>query len=114
MNQTELIDLAKKRLGIEQDQELAKRLGIHPASVSHIRYGKGNIGPELALRVAEAAEMDPRDVVAVVMAARCKDEESRKTWEQLVSESTSHNVYKVKRKRHLLPIWYGREYQEAA
>lgn len=86
MNQIEIIDLARAKLGLGRDQDLAEKLGIGQSAISQIRRGASNIGPELALKLAKVTDLDPREVVAATMAARCKDDEARKEWEKLTPD----------------------------
>lgn len=110
MNQIEIIDLARAKLGLKRDQDLADHLGIGQSAISMIRRGTSNIGPELALKVADAAGMDPREVVAAAMAARCKDEDARKRWDEMTPDPLRIMCKKSKK----LPLLWEGTYMKAA
>lgn len=110
MKQSEIIDLAKQRTKAKLDEDLAEMLGIDQSTVSRLRNGRQNFGPELALKVADAAGIDPREVVAAAMAARCKDEDARKRWEEMTPDPLRIMCRKTKK----VPLFGKEQYLKAA
>lgn len=53
-----LIDSALKMCKTEA--ELARRIGVYPQDISHLKHGKRVLSPELAALIADVAGMDPR------------------------------------------------------
>ena len=76
---TEYLDLVKKAQGIESDYALAKLLNVSRYRVSGLRRGKDHLNPTDCLKIALAADLDVREVVAAVALER-GDDETRKLW----------------------------------
>lgn len=95
MTQAEILDLAKKALSLDTDTELAKVLGIGQPSVSKIRTGQNNFGPETALQIAEILGVDPAKISAAAYAARASTPKARKAWERAATLCTLLSVASV-------------------
>lgn len=82
MNQSEMLEKARKAIGATSDHELAEALGMRPSNISRVRSGKQNLGPESALKLAEILKIDPAKVAAAAYAARATSSTARRAWER--------------------------------
>lgn len=78
-----VLDEAKKRLSIESDYALAKALGLKPQHISGYRKGGHLPDDSIALRLAEAAGMDPLQLLAQINAERAKDPKVKRFWKMI-------------------------------
>jgi plasmid maintenance system antidote protein VapI len=78
----DILDAVKERNGWPTDYRMAKELGVPQSSVSNWRIGRRNLGDVHALKIADALEISPLQVIAIAAASRCKDAESRKRWRE--------------------------------
>ena len=83
MDTNELLDRLKKEKEIPSEYALAKFLGVSQTAVQKYRAGGAEMRDQVALKVAEALDMDPGEVLAGLYAKRTKDPEVRKVWERL-------------------------------
>lgn len=77
-----LNDLNSK-LGDASDYRVAKELGVTKATVSTWRVGKGTMGEDAALRVADLLGEDPKFVLACVLAERSKSKKAKQVLRQI-------------------------------
>lgn len=82
MNQNAMLDKAKELLSIATDTELAQALGVDQTTISKVRRGRNNLGPETALRLAEILGIDPAKVAAAAYAARATSSTAKRKWEK--------------------------------
>ena len=80
MNTIEYLDAVKKKLGIESDYALAKRLGFSLSAVSSYRTGRRALDDDAALVIATALDCHPLQVIAAANAERAKTPEQRERW----------------------------------
>lgn len=76
----EFIAAVKAKHGIESDYAAAKLLGVTRTTLSHYRNGKGLLGDDAALKVAELLEIEPGYVLACIAAERSKNERVKAAW----------------------------------
>lgn len=84
-NTTDYLDEIKKRNGISSDYKLAQHLNVAKQSISRYRNRKGNTDNYIALKIAEALNINPLEVIATESKKRAKSEEERKAWERILS-----------------------------
>lgn len=80
------LEAAKKKLGIESDYELAKRLGIQRTAVSNYRTGRSVMDDYTAAKIAQALDINPLTVIATANAEREKVTERRTFWLKIASQ----------------------------
>jgi transcriptional regulator with XRE-family HTH domain len=85
MNTLEYLQAVKKKLGIESDYALAKRLGITRSAVSNLQLGKSIFSDDVALAVAQILDVPPIEVIAQANAERATTPEMRDRWMSLIS-----------------------------
>lgn len=56
-NEKDLLDLAAKKIGARNDAQLARGLGMQPATISNIRAGRVVIGATVAVRIHEVTDI---------------------------------------------------------
>lgn len=83
MDISKVLDDAKKAMQIESDYELAKRLEISKANLSHFRKSERIPDAYTCARLAEAIGIDPIALIAAVEAATEKNEARRNYWQAL-------------------------------
>lgn len=79
---------AKERLGIESDYKLAKWLELPRETVSGYRTGRRTIDDYAAVKIAEALNVPPIQIIAAANAEREKDDRKRSFWEQMARGAT--------------------------
>ena len=89
MQISDYLDAAKKRLSVESDYELAKRLGVGRAALCGIRKGNRAVPLDVAFKIAITLELDPAVVVADLEAQREKNEERRAFWSGFLSRAAA-------------------------
>ena len=91
MDISKVLDDAKKVMRIESDYELAKRLEINKANLTH--YRKGNRIPDAyaCARLADVLGIDPLALLAQIEAETEKNEARRNYWRAL-SERVGRGV----------------------
>lgn len=103
MNTLEYLGAVKSRLGITSDYALAARLGVTRSAVSNFMRGKGVMGDDVALTVAQILDMNPLVVIAQANAERASTPEMKARWTGVVEKfSASFNAL-------LSGPWQGRE-----
>lgn len=83
MNSVELVERLKARHALRSNYAVAKFLGVYPSTVTSWQKGRSRMDDKLALKVAEALEMDPGEVLASLYAERTDCPEVRKVWEHV-------------------------------
>ena len=76
----EFIADLKKKTGLESDYAIAKLLGVTRNALSLYRTGKGFMGDEVALKVADLLGLEGGYVLACIAAERSKNERVKKAW----------------------------------
>ena len=79
----EILDRLAAKLGNASDYRVAQELKVSKATVSNWRVGKGAIGEDNAIRIAELLGEDPKFVLACVLAERTKSKEAKKVLQQM-------------------------------
>lgn len=129
MKTRQYLDELKRELGLPSDYALAKRLGIHQATMSNYRNGKRAFDATMCMRVAELLDIDPLRVIVDCEAERAARPDVRKMWEGLARRlaacivgalgagllasppqaqaepNVAAAVYYVKRRRALFPLF---------
>lgn len=87
MNTTiEFIDAVKAKHGLVSDYALAKFLGESHQRLSSYRVKRTYLDDLMAVKVAEALEIDPLYVIASVHAERAKKETEKKVWTDILEK----------------------------
>ena len=102
MNTLEFLQAVKTRLNIESDYALAARLGITRSAVSNFTRGKGVMGDDVALTVAQILGINPLVVIAQANAERAPTPEQKARWMGVVEKFSASF-------RNLLSGWTGEE-----
>jgi ribosome-binding protein aMBF1 (putative translation factor) len=71
------LDEAKRRLGLESDYALSKHLDIRQSTISGYRAGRSHFDETIALKIAQACNVDPMEVIASAAYERAKSDEAR-------------------------------------
>lgn len=96
MNDTnELVTAAKTKLGVRNDSEFARRIGVSRQAVSHWKSGTNCMDERTAAELARIVGVDPRDAVIMVQAERAKNEKDRKFWRDLLSTTATLTIMPV-------------------
>jgi transcriptional regulator with XRE-family HTH domain len=77
------LDAAKKRLGIESDYALSKRLGLTTSAISNYRAGRSHMDDVTAVKIAELLGMHPGLVMLDMHRERAKTPQERKIWQDI-------------------------------
>jgi len=85
MDQNQLLDRAKKRLGLTTDLALARRLQVRASRLSEIRNGSLPADAYEVFRLAEWAEVDPLLAFAAVRKERDRNPVKKAFWENVLS-----------------------------
>jgi len=64
----EIVDALRIRLGVDTDSAVAAALGIRHSAISHWRYGRSAMSPELAMKAAELLGVEPGPLVLACLA----------------------------------------------
>lgn len=87
MNTTcDFLDAVKTKRGIDSDYALAKILKVTGSCISNYRSKRSYLDDKMALKVAEALEIDAGYVIACSHVERAKNEEIRQTWRGIVEK----------------------------
>lgn len=62
MNLTKVIDEAKQKTGLNQDQ-LAERIGLDRTALSHVLHGRRKLKAEAAIELWAITGIDPREIL---------------------------------------------------
>lgn len=81
MRTLDFIDAVKRHRQISSDYACAQALGLTRAQLSNYRQGKGALGDETAVKVADMLGMDAGYVMACMHAERASNPEIRVRWE---------------------------------
>lgn len=94
MNTNQYLDAIMERHSIRSDYALAKFLGVRQQTVSRYRLNKNGLDDAVAVRVAEALQKDPAEVLADIHAERAKDDSVRAVWQRLakLARSSAHSI----------------------
>lgn len=76
----EFIADVKSKYSIESDYAAAKLLGVSKMTMSHYRNGKGLLGDDSAIRVAELLGLDTGYVLACIASERARKPEVKAAW----------------------------------
>jgi transcriptional regulator with XRE-family HTH domain len=92
LNTLEYLQAVKTRLEITSDYALAARLGVTRSAVSNFMRGKGVLGDDVALTIAQILDLNPLVVIAQANAERASSPEIRARWTGVVEKfSASFN-----------------------
>lgn len=69
---------------LTSDYQLAKFLGVTASSISLSMSGRTYLGDETAIKVADALEIDPAQVIASVHYERAKKAEEKAVWKEIL------------------------------
>lgn len=83
MTIVELLDAAKARQGFRSDGQLSRALGLTDTVASQYRRGRGVPSPEIALRLAHLAGVDPNAAVLAVLQLQTRDDHLRRLYSEL-------------------------------
>jgi hypothetical protein len=83
------LDAVKKKLDIESDYALAKRLGFSLSSVSSYRTGRRFLDDDAALTVALTLDIHPFEVIAAANVERAKTPEQRARWSGVMDKMSA-------------------------
>ena len=73
-----------KAHNLGSDYQLAKFLGVTQAAISRYRKRKNVMDDYTALRVANALEKNPLEIIATANAERAREDTERKAWRGLL------------------------------
>lgn len=93
MKPHELLDAAKAGLGVTGDSELGKALGWASGKVSQYRTDKKWPNNDSARLLAEAAGLNPVEVIVSLEIARASDEATRTAWGKALAQLRSRAGY---------------------
>lgn len=79
----DFLEAIKTRHNVTSDYALAKYLGLTRSAISKYRNTKTAFDETMALRVAEALEIDPAYVLACVSFERANCTEAKEAWQRL-------------------------------
>jgi predicted transcriptional regulator len=86
MRQTQYLDAAKRKLGIESDYALAPFLGVTKQAISKLRNGRAVMSNTMAAKVAEILELDLVKVIADLELERGTNDE---LWRRIARQVAS-------------------------
>ncbi len=78
------LDEAKRKLNVESDYALSKRLGCTTSAISNYRAGRSRMDDVMAVKVAEILERNPLELLASLNLERAKDEDVRRVWQGIL------------------------------
>lgn len=79
----ELLDRAKKQLGVESDYRLAKVLKLHLHTVLNYRHGRTLPDEKSCIALGRAAHVDTAVLIVQMNELRAKDDETRAIWHRI-------------------------------
>lgn len=77
----EYLDAIKARHGLPSDYAIAKRLGLTTQAISRYRHGLSYFDDDACIRVAEALEINPLEVIVSANIERSKNAQAKAKWE---------------------------------
>lgn len=80
------LDEAKRKLHIESDYALSKRLGCNTSTISNYRAGRSRMDDVIAVKVAEILEKNPLELLASLNLERAKDDEVKLVWKGILEK----------------------------
>ncbi len=80
------LDEAKKKLHIESDYALSKKLGCTTSTISNYRAGRSRMDDVMAVKVAEILEKNPLELLASLNFERAKDDEVKRVWKGILEK----------------------------
>ncbi|MBZ0105543.1 MAG: hypothetical protein K8H84_07910 [Sulfuricella denitrificans] len=87
MNTTiDFLDAVKAKHGLVSDYALAKELGVRQSCIGNYRAKRSYLDDLMAVKVAEALEIDPMYVIASANAERSKKAEEKKVWTDILEK----------------------------
>lgn len=88
---TEYLETVKKRHNLRSDYALAKFLGISRQAVSKQKHG-GGLDDYTALKVAQALDINPLEIIAARNQERAKSAEEKAAWEKILKSVAACTV----------------------
>ncbi|UTM60119.1 DUF3693 domain-containing protein [Photobacterium sp. CCB-ST2H9] len=89
MYQIKLLDSYKTAKNYVQDKQIAADLGIPQQRISEMRNGKRYLSDKEAIFLAEAANIDPHEVLIFLAAERAKDYKAQRIWLDITAKLRS-------------------------
>lgn len=87
MNTTnEFLDAVKAKHGLASDYALCKKLGVSSSRIGNYRTNRSVFDDLMAVKVAEALEIEPLYVIASVHAERAKKDGEKKVWTDILEK----------------------------
>lgn len=77
----EYLDEIKDRHGLPSDYAIAKKLGLTTQAISRYRHGQSYFDDDACIRVAEALDINPLEVIVSANRERAKNADVRARWE---------------------------------
>jgi predicted transcriptional regulator len=77
---TDLLDEAKRVVGIPSDYALAKRLGVEPQTISNYRTGRSQASDETAVALCVMTGQAAAPILVQLAGERAKSPEVAKVW----------------------------------
>jgi len=85
----------KARHALKTDGDLHRLLGVSRERISRYQKGHDYFGEEVALRVADALDISPGYVLAIVAAERAKSEAAKKVWKSVAAKAAAVLVFVI-------------------
>jgi|GEM_PF-3376222 len=76
----EIIDLAKRKAGLESDYKLAKAMGIQPSIIAHWRKKRRHPSTEEAVQLAALSGIEDTQIIAWINVESATSEKKKKFW----------------------------------
>jgi|GEM_PF-6124766 len=83
MKTSDYLDLAQKKTGARNDNQLCELLGWRSSKVNNYRHNRQAMDNEAARQIAEVLEIPVLAVIADMEAERQKDPSKKKAWRML-------------------------------
>jgi hypothetical protein len=83
MKTSDYLDLAQKKSGARNDNQLKKLLGWGDSKINNYRHNRQAMDNEAARQIAELLEVPVWQIIADMEIQRAKDEPTRKAWKML-------------------------------
>ncbi len=80
------LDEAKRKLHIQSDYALSKKLGCTTSTISNYRAGRSRMDDVMAVKVAEILEKNPLELLASLNLERAKDDEVKEVWKGILEK----------------------------
>lgn len=85
----EFLDAVKARHQLTSDYQLARFLGVRQQTISSYRRGNSRLDEGMAIKVADALELDHAHVLATIAAERAKTDPIKKAWQRAAAATAA-------------------------